>query len=180
MFWCAHSLAKGGETAMAKKKTDPDDDFAKQLLERLMKAHGERVQMGEQWDAARTALGKARWYCEKRDVSPDIAEMRSQLDLAGKNLNDIGTTEAEITVLLKSNRGIRNPAKAAETYAKTIATKLEEGDLRSAKMALTKLERNLDEAGLELASVGVTKEEYEAWCNKLRPPKKQNTRKTKS
>ncbi|MCX6811373.1 MAG: hypothetical protein NT039_01620 [Candidatus Berkelbacteria bacterium] len=177
---CAHSLAKGGETAMAKKKTGPVDRNTQQLLQQMVELRGERVQMGKHWEAARNALGQARWYCEKRDVSPDIAEMRRQLGLAGKNLDDIGTTEAEITKLLASNRGFRNPAKSAQTYAKTVARALKKGNLRSARMSLTQLERNLSEAGLDLQAVDVTQEKYKAWCDKLRPPKKPKATKTKS
>jgi cob(I)alamin adenosyltransferase len=136
--------------------------------------------MGEHWDAARTAIGKARWHCETRDISPEIAEMRRELALAGKTLEDIGTSEAEISALLSTKRGNRNPAKSAKTYAKSVARLLKKGNLRSARTALTMLDRNLADAGLDLATVGVTQARYDAWYAKLRPPKKQKTTKTKS
>jgi hypothetical protein len=171
---------KGGETTMAKKKTDPDADAAKQILDQMVQERGERVHKGEHWDAARNALGQARWQCEKRDIFPEIAEMRRELALAGKTLADIGTNEEEITELLNSNKGTRNPAKAAQTYVKTVVKALKEGRLPSARMALTQLERNLDEAGLDFAAVGVTKKKYDAWCARLRPSKKEDKKRPKS
>ena len=156
------------------KQNGGGDILYKRILDEMVRERGEPIEMEVHWQKARQALGQARWHCQKRDVSPEIAEMRRELASERMTLRHIGTSEDEITELLLYNRRAHgpNPAKAAQSFAISVARYLQSENLRSARMALTQLERNLTEANLDLAAVGVTQAQYEAWCAKLRPPKK--------
>lgn len=138
------------------------DEALEAVLKEMVAERGEKPRMGPHWDGARDALGRARFCCNRRDVSQDIAEMRKALAVGGFDLKAIGTSEVEIEQLIaEGKRNSDRPLTTARGQLVALKNALKRGKSRIASSALTQLQRAINDGQIPLNDIPITESQLD-------------------